>query len=45
MAYRPDPNLEFLANMKSSDLNDLVKILVYDKDRKKKIYRRIIINR
>jgi uncharacterized protein YaaW (UPF0174 family)/predicted nucleic acid-binding Zn ribbon protein len=36
MAYRPDPNLEFLANMKSSDLNDLVKILVYDKDRKKR---------
>jgi uncharacterized protein YaaW (UPF0174 family) len=37
MAYRPDPDLEFLAHMKSSDLNDLVRILVYDKDGEKRV--------
>ncbi|HDS1754466.1 MULTISPECIES: DUF3944 domain-containing protein [Gammaproteobacteria] len=32
MAYRDDPDLKFLGSMDSSDLNDLVYCLVYDKD-------------
>src|SRR5690348_10333680 len=32
MAYRHDPDLEFLGKMKSSDLNDLVRCLTHDKD-------------
>jgi uncharacterized protein YaaW (UPF0174 family) len=32
MAYRYDEDLEFLANIKSEDLNDLVYCLIYDKD-------------
>lgn len=32
MAYRHDPDLEFLGKLKSSDLNDLVRCLTHDKD-------------
>ncbi|MBX3183792.1 MAG: DUF3944 domain-containing protein [Polyangiaceae bacterium] len=32
MRYRHDPDLEFLSQMKSEDLNDLVHCLVYDRD-------------
>ncbi|OOS02010.1 hypothetical protein B0186_01220 [Canicola haemoglobinophilus] len=38
MAYRPDPDLEFLAECSSEDLNDLVYILTHDpKDDKKRL--------
>lgn len=30
--YRYDPDLEFLGKVKSEDLNDLVQMLLYDKD-------------
>jgi len=36
MAYRYDPDLEFLKNIKSEDLDDLVNILIYDKDGEKR---------
>jgi len=36
MAYRNDNDLEFLQNLKSSDLNDLVETLIYDKDGEKR---------
>ena len=32
MTYRNDKNLEFLGELKSEDLNDLVHCLIYDKD-------------
>ena len=32
MVYREDPDLEFLGQMKSEDLNDLVYCLTHDKD-------------
>ena len=32
MAYRYDADLEFLGQMKSEDLNDLVYCLTHDKD-------------
>ena len=32
MAYRHDPDLEFLGKMKSSELNELVLCLTHDKD-------------
>lgn len=37
MAYRNDADLEFLAEIKSEDLNDLVYCLTYDKDGEKRI--------
>ncbi|STO54100.1 Uncharacterized protein conserved in bacteria [Canicola haemoglobinophilus] len=38
MAYRPDPDLEFLGNCKSEELADLVQLLTYDpKDDKKRL--------
>lgn len=36
MAYRYDSDLEFLEELKSSDLDDLVYILTHDKDEKKR---------
>jgi len=36
MAYRYDPDLEFLKHIKSEDLDDLVNILIYDKDGEKR---------
>lgn len=36
MAYRQDPNLEFLQEMDDQDLNDLVYCLTHDKDDKKR---------
>jgi len=36
MAYREDKDLEFLQHLKSSDLNDLVETLIYDKDGEKR---------
>ena len=30
--YRDDDDLEFLGKVKSEDLNDLVHLLIYDKD-------------
>lgn len=36
MAYRHDENLEFLKELKSKDLEQLVEILIYDKDGKKR---------
>jgi uncharacterized protein YaaW (UPF0174 family) len=36
MAYRNDNDLEFLQNLESSDLNDLVETLIYDKDGEKR---------
>jgi len=36
MAYRNDGDLEFLQNLKSADLNDLVETLIYDKDGEKR---------
>jgi len=36
MAYRYDSDLEFLKEIKSEDLNDLVETLVYDKDGEKR---------
>lgn len=35
MAYRFDTDLEFLAEIKSEDLNDLVYCLTHDKDGEK----------
>lgn len=32
MAYRSDPDLNFLSKCTDNDLNDLVKVLIYDKD-------------
>ena len=32
MSYREDCDLEFLSQVKSEDLNDLVHLLIYDKD-------------
>lgn len=32
MAYRPDPDLEFLGKLSSNELNDLVYLLTHDKD-------------
>lgn len=32
MAYRPDPDLEFLGKCSDQELNDLVNCLIYDKD-------------
>ncbi|ASP17103.1 DUF3944 domain-containing protein [Neisseria sp. 23W00296] len=37
MAYREDKDLEFLAEMESRDLNDLVYCLIYDTDGKERI--------
>ena len=37
MAYRYDEDLEFLRDVKSSDLNDLVDVLTKDKDGEKRI--------
>lgn len=37
MAYREDKDLEFLAEMQSQDLNDLVRCLIYDTDGEKRI--------
>jgi len=37
MAYRDDKDLEFLKELKSKDLDGLVKILIYDKDGKKRL--------
>lgn len=36
MAYRNDKDLEFLKNLKSEDLEQLVEILIYDKDGEKR---------
>ena len=36
MAYRPDSDLEFLGKMQSEDLDQLVNILIYDKDGEKR---------
>ena len=36
MAYRFDTDLEFLAEIKSEDLNDLVYCLTHDKDGEKR---------
>ena len=35
MAYRHDGDLEFLKELESKDLEQLVEILIYDKDGKK----------
>ena len=36
MAYRPDKDLEFFKDLKSKDLEQLVEILIYDKDGEKR---------
>lgn len=36
MSYREDPDLEFFSKLESTDFNDLVDCLIYDKDRKKR---------
>lgn len=36
MAYRKDPDLEFLKQVKSEDLDDLVRCLIYDKDNERR---------
>ena len=44
MAYREDSDLEFLGQVKSEDLNDLVSVLTYDKDGKKRHFESLTNN-
>ena len=44
MAYRYDEDLEFLRDVKSSDLNDLVDVLTKDKDGEKRITEHLTTN-
>ena len=44
MAYRIDPDLEFLAKLTSEELKPLVHVLVYDKDNKKRLTEQITSN-
>ena len=44
MAYREDPDLEFLGQMKSEDLDALVRCLIYDKDGKERWVQMLTIN-
>lgn len=43
MAYREDRDLEFLGQVKSEDLNDLVSVLIYDKDGKNRYFEMLTI--
>lgn len=44
MAYRYDPDLEFLSTMSSKELNDLVYLLTHDKDGSKRLTEHLTIN-
>ena len=44
MAYRIDPDLEFLSKLTSEELKPLVHVLVYDKDNKKRLTEEITSN-
>ncbi|MFM2346274.1 MAG: hypothetical protein RL654_1027 [Pseudomonadota bacterium] len=44
MAYRYDPDLEFLSKIRSTDLDDLVRCLTHDKDRSARLTEELTAN-